>query len=133
MTATAAPARTTSTARRALWVLQILIGLFFVIASAAPKLLGEPSTVALFTEIGGGDAFRIFVGLVEVAGGIGLLVPRLAGLAALGLVGLMIGATYTQITVFDTPATTVTPIILGVLVAGIAWVRRAEITALFRR
>ena len=70
---------------------------------------------------------------MELAGGIGLLVPRLAGLAALGLVGLMIGATYTQIAAFDAPATTVTPIILGVLVAGIAWVRRAEIAALFGR
>lgn len=132
MTAIAAPART-SAARRALWGLQILLGVFFVVASAAPKLLGEPFTVALFTEIGGGDAFRIFVGLVELAGGIGLLVPRLAGPAALGLVGLMIGATYTQVTVFDAPATTVTPIVIGVLVAGIAWVRRSEIAALFRR
>jgi len=39
MTATAAPT-TTTTPSRALWALQILIGLFFVIASAAPKLLG---------------------------------------------------------------------------------------------
>lgn len=131
MTAITAPAP--STARRALWALQILVGVFFIVASAAPKLLGEPSTVAIFAEIGGGDAFRLFIGAVELAGGIGLLVPRLAGLAALGLVGLMIGATYTQITVFDAPATTVTPIILGVIVATIAWIRRCEIAALFGR
>lgn len=131
MTATTSTAPTT--ARRALWALQILIGVFFVVASATPKLIGEPSTVATFVEIGGGDAFRLFVGAVELAGGIGLLVPRLAGLAALGLVGLMIGATYTQITVFDAPAVTVTPIILGVLVAVIAWIRRSETAALFGR
>jgi uncharacterized membrane protein YphA (DoxX/SURF4 family) len=136
MTVTTAPATTsstTTTARRALWALQILVGVFFIVASAAPKLFGEPYAVAIFAEIGAGDWFRYFVGAVELAGGIGLLVPRLAGPAALGLVGLMIGAAYTQVTVFDAPATTVTPVILGVLVAGIAWIRRAEIGALFGR
>lgn len=124
---------TTPRSHRALWALQIVLGLFFVIASASPKLFGEPSTVLLFEQIGGGDAFRIFVGLVELAGGIGLLVPRLAGAAALGLVGLMIGATYTQITVFGAPVVTITPVVLGVIAAGIAWVRRAEIAALAGR
>ncbi|MDN5749896.1 MAG: DoxX family protein [Pseudonocardia sp.] len=131
MTTVAMP--TTTSRRRALWALQILIGVFFVVASAAPKLLGEAYAVQIFVEIGAGDWFRYFVGAVELAGGIGLLVPRLAGLAALGLVGLMVGATYTQLTVFDAPAATVTPIILGVLVAGIAWVRRAEIAGVFGR
>lgn len=130
---TATPATTTPKRRRALWALQIVLGLFFVIASAAPKLLGEPSTVLLFEQIGGGEALRVCVGLVELVGGIGLLVPRLAGAAALGLVGLMVGATYTQVTVFGAPVVTITPVILGVLAAGIAWVRRAEIAALVGR
>lgn len=132
MTAVAATP-TTTPRRSALWALQIMVGVFFVVASAAPKLLGGAYAVQIFVEIGAGDWFRYFVGAVELAGGIGLLVPRLAGLAALGLVGLMVGATYTQLTVFDAPATTVTPIILGVLVVGIAWVRRAEIAASFGR
>ena len=100
------------------------MGVFFVVASAAPKLFGEAYAVWMFTEIGAGDWFRYLVGALELAGGIGLLVPRLAGAAALGLVGLMIGATYTQITVFDGPATTVTPIVLGGICAAIAWARR---------
>jgi uncharacterized membrane protein YphA (DoxX/SURF4 family) len=130
MTTTTAPA---PTSRRTLWALQIVLGLFFVIASAAPKLFGEPSAVQIFAEIGAGDWFRYVVGCVELAGGIGLLVPRLAGAAALGLVGLMIGATFTQITVFDAPPVTITPVVLGVIAGGIAWVRRAEIAVLVGR
>lgn len=132
MTATAAPAAT-PTRRRVLWAVQILVGVFFVVASAAPKLFGESYAVWMFTEIGAGDWFRYLVGALELAGGIGLLVPRLAGAAALGLVGLMIGAAYTQVTVFDAPATTVTPIVLGAVCATVAWLRRDEIRALVRR
>ncbi len=130
MTATTA---TTPTRRRVLWTVQILVGLFFVVASAVPKLLGEPYAVAVFDEIGAGDWFRYSIGLVELAGGIGLLVPRLAAAAAVGLVGLMIGAAYTQVVVFDAPATTVTPIVLGLVCAGIARARRADLHALARR
>jgi putative oxidoreductase len=137
MTATTATVATVASGRRVLhrtvWALQILVGVFFVVASAAPKLLGDPYAVGMFAEIGAGDWFRYLVGGLELAGGVGLLVPRLAGAAALGLVGLMIGATYTQVTVFDAPATTVTPIVLGVVCAGIAWARRDGIRALVHR
>jgi uncharacterized membrane protein len=131
MTATTTAA--TPTRRRVLWTVQILVGLFFVVASAAPKLFGEPYAVAIFDEIGAGDWFRYAIGLVELAGGIGLLVPRLAAAAAVGLVGLMIGAAYTQVVVFDAPATTATPIVLGLVCAGIARARRADLRALVRR
>lgn len=119
--------------RRVLWTAQILVGVFFVVASAAPKLFGEAYAVRMFTEIGAGDGLRYLVGALELAGGIGLLVPRLAGAAALGLVGLMIGATYTQITVFGAPATTATPIVLGAVCAAIAWARRDGIRELVGR
>jgi hypothetical protein len=123
-TATAAPARV---AHRSLWVLQILMGAFFVVASAAPKFWGEPYAVQIFAEIGAGDWFRYFVGAVELAGGIGLMVPRLAGPAAVGLMALMIGAGYTQVVVLDQPAMVVTPVVFFVLAAVIAWGRRASI------
>jgi len=45
--------------------------------------------------MGADDWFRYMVGTLELAGGIDLLIPRLAGLAALGLTGVMVGATYT--------------------------------------
>lgn len=114
-------------------MLQILIGLFFVIASAAPKLVGDPYAVQMFAEIGGGGWFRYVIGAADSPGASGCWFRGAPGLAALGLAGLMIGATYTQITVFDAPGVTVTPIILGVLVAATAWARRADIAALFSR
>jgi hypothetical protein len=46
---------------------------------------------------------------LELAGAIGLVIPVLAGLAALGLTALLIGATYTQLVVLDAPAYSLTP------------------------
>lgn len=118
-----------SAAHRALWVLQILMGVFFVVASAAPKFWGDPYAVQIFTEIGAGQWFRYFIGAVELAGGIGLMVPRLAGPAAVGLMALMVGAAYTQAVVLDQPVMVTTPAIIFVLAAVIAWGRRASIAA----
>ena len=126
--APAAPTRS-RVAHRALWVLQILLGVFFVVASAAPKFWGEPYAVQIFTEIGAGQWFRYFIGAVELAGGIGLMVPRLAGPAAVGLMALMVGAGYTQAVVLDAPEMVVTPAVFFVLAAVIAWGRRASIAA----
>jgi uncharacterized membrane protein YphA (DoxX/SURF4 family) len=85
--------------------------------------------VQIFTEIGAGQWFRYFIGAVELAGGIGLMVPRLAGPAAVGLMALMIGAAYTQAVVLDEPAMVTTPAIIFVLAAVIAWGRRDSISA----
>jgi uncharacterized membrane protein len=127
-----APARSRAT-NRTLWTAQILLGVFFIVASAGPKLFGQAYAVQIFTEIGAGQWFRYLVGALELAGGIGLLVPRLAGLAALGLFGLMIGATLTQIVILGTPVMAVTPVVLGIVFALIAWARRDEIVALLAR
>lgn len=123
-----APTRSRA-AHRALWTLQILLGVFLVVASAAPKFWGDPFAVQIFTEIGAGQWFRYFIGAVELAGGIGLMVPRLAGPAAVGLMALMVGATYTQAVVLDAPAMVVTPAVIFVLAAVIAWGQRASIAA----
>jgi putative oxidoreductase len=129
MTVAAAPTIHSRVPHRALWVLQILMGVFFVVASAAPKFWGDPYAVQIFTEIGAGQWFRYLVGAIELAGGIGLMVPRLAGPAAVGLMGLMIGAGYTQAVVLDEPAMVTSPIIFFVLAAVIAWGRRESIAA----
>jgi putative oxidoreductase len=113
-----------------LWVLQALLGVFFVVASAAPKLVGQKYAVEIFDQIGAGQWFRYVIGLIELAGGIGLLIPRLAGLAGLGLVGLMIGAGITQVFILDAPVMATTPVILGVIAGVIAWGRRDRTRAL---
>lgn len=115
---------------RTLWVVQILLGLFMVVASGLPKLFGEATAVQLFDDIGAGDWLRYFVGVVEVAGGVGLLVSALAGPAAIGLVALMVGAAFTQVVVLDEAQYLATPLILGVVFALIAWGRWPRTVAL---
>ncbi|GAA3047479.1 hypothetical protein GCM10010464_09600 [Pseudonocardia yunnanensis] len=130
MTVSAPAASLGRTTHRVLWGLQIVVGLFFVIASAIPKFYGDPFAVWLFEQIGAGQWFRFLVGVLELAGGIGLLIPRLAAPAAIGLMGLMIGAAFTQAVVLGAPAGMVTPAILFVLLAPIAWGRREQLSAL---
>jgi putative oxidoreductase len=130
-TATAAPL--SRKLHRTLWAVQGILGVFFIVASAGPKLLGEAYAVQTFEDMGAAPWFRYFIGLVELAGGIGLLVPRLAGPAAVGLALLMVGATVTQVFILHGGALIVTPVVLFALFAFIAWGRRATIAQLLRR
>ncbi|MGA4789842.1 DoxX family protein [Nocardia sp. AB354] len=109
---------------RVLWILQIVLGLFFVIASGLPKVVGQSDAVRIFHDIGWGDWFRYFTGLVEISGGIGLLVPRLSWLAAAGLSITMVCAAATQAFVMDAPAGAIFPLVLMAVFAWIAYERR---------
>ena len=133
---TTAPAPSVGTRSRpatiALWTLQVLLGLVFIVGSGAPKLFGEAYAVQIFEDLGTGQWLRVVVGLLEVAGGIGLLVPRLAGLAASCLIALMVGATVAQL-FFLSEGFWYTPVILGVLLGVVAWVRRTEIPRVLER
>lgn len=119
-----------TTVRRAktivLWALQVALAVSFAGGGLA-KIAGEPQMVEMFTQIGAGQWLRYLVGALELAGAIGLLIPRLAGLAALGLAALLIGATGTNLLVLDaSPALS-----LGLLLAAglVAWIRRDQLKA----
>jgi len=58
-------------------------------SSAPEKLAGTAQMVELFDKVGLGKWFRYLTGLLEVAGGIGLLIPRYAFYAAILLVIVM--------------------------------------------
>ncbi|MEV4642150.1 DoxX family protein [Actinoplanes sp. NPDC049548] len=118
---------------RTLWVLQVLLAAFFIVASAGPKLFGEAYAVQTFEDMGAAPWFRYFIGLVELAGGIGLLVPRLAGAAAAGLALLMVGAAVTQAVILHGGALVLTPVVLFVLFVVLAWGRRDSFTRLLKR
>ncbi|MEV5837728.1 DoxX family protein [Nocardia sp. NPDC052112] len=113
----------------ALWTVQILLALFFIIASSAPKLLGAHAAVESFDTIGWGQWFRYFTGLVELAGGIGLLVPRLTGPAAVGLTITTVCAALTQVFLLGAPALAPFPLVLAAVFGWIAWQRRDSIIA----
>lgn len=105
----------------ALWALQAVVALQFV-GGGVLKLVGFPEMVALFAAIDAGQPLRYLVGVLEIAGGVGLLLPRRAGLAALGLAALMVGAAVTNALVLGvSPAM---PLVLLALCALIAWGRR---------
>ncbi|WP_431944863.1 DoxX family protein [Micromonospora marina] len=118
---------------RTLWALQGVLGVFLVVASAGPKLFGEANAVQTFEDMGAAPWFRYLVGLLELAGGIALLVPRLAGLAAVGLALLMVGAAVTQAFILHGGALVLTPVVLFALFVFIAWGRRDSIRRLLRR
>jgi hypothetical protein len=122
----------TRTVTVTLWTAQILLAAFLLFASALPKLFAEANAIDTFDKIGWGEWFRYFTGVVEAAGAIGLVIPRLAGAAATALIGLMVGAALTQILVLE-PVWSLLPVAYGVIFAWIGWTRRAEIRALLTR
>lgn len=78
--------------------------------------------VTMFATIGAGQRLRFVVGALEVAGALGVLVPRLSALAATSLALLMVGATATNLTVLaSSPWPTLTLLVVALLVARSGW------------
>jgi uncharacterized membrane protein len=118
-------------ARIALRSLQVVLALFYVIASALPKLIAHPSAAEGFDKMGWGSAGMYTIGALELAGGIALLVPVLQSVAATALSGLMVGAFVVTLTYFN-GENAATPLILIVPLALIAWARRDSNRQLLR-
>ena len=72
-------------------------------------------------------AFMYFVGTCEVAGAVGLLIPRLATLAAAGLSILMLGASVSHLQAGDPMQNAVVPLIALVLLIVVALARRSDL------
>ncbi|MFG2479441.1 DoxX family protein [Streptomyces fagopyri] len=121
--------------RIALSALQIVLGLFYVFASALPKLIAHPSAAESFDKLGWGHTGMYIIGTLELAGGVALLIPLLSSVAAVALSALMVGAFIVNVTVLHGPYVA-TPLILILPLALIAWARRsrnAELVRLVRR
>jgi putative oxidoreductase len=125
------PARGTGKAANvALWVLQVGAAAMLGMAGFA-KLFGEPAMIGLFEAIGIGQWFRYVTGGLEVLGAVLLLVPALAGVGALLLACVMLGAIATHLFVIGgTPAM---PLVLLVAVGIIAYARRERTLRLLGR
>jgi uncharacterized membrane protein YphA (DoxX/SURF4 family) len=102
------------------WILCVLLAGMFAMAGLG-KLIGRPGMVAEFEVIGLGQWFRYFTGAVEMAGAIGLLIPRFSRMAALGLAVVMAGAIIAHLTVLPSPPT-LPGMLLGLLLI-VAWLR----------
>ncbi|MCI3277319.1 DoxX family protein [Streptomyces cylindrosporus] len=122
-------------ARIALRTLQVVLALFYGIASALPKLIANSYAVDAFHEIGWGSAGMYTIGALELAGAVALLIPVLQSVAAGALSLLMLGAFFVQLIVFG-GENAATPLILIVPLLLIAWARRGsnrELVNLVRR
>ena len=102
------------------WLLQLGLAGMFLFAGAR-KLMGDPMMVVAFDKIGFGDGFRILTGVLEVGGGMALLVPQLAAAAAAMLAVVMVGATIAHLTVLGGSPALALAFLAGCLV--IVWLR----------
>ncbi len=104
----------------ALWVLQIAVAAMFV-AAAVPKLAGSPMMVLEFDALGFGHWFRYLTAALEIGGAALLIVPALAGIGALVLAAVMVGAIVAHVLVLGGSA--LPAIVLLVATLAIAWLR----------
>jgi uncharacterized membrane protein len=118
-------------AHRVTWALQVVLAVFLV-AVAVPKLAGADRATETFDDIGWGQWVRVAIGLAEIAGAVGLVIPRLAAISAVALSALMAGATATNIFILeDGPATVTTVLLLSAFcfIARRRWAAIARSTA----
>lgn len=109
------------------WVVQVLLALAFL-AHGLMFLFPSPELEVLMNA-SIPKPFRLFLGVAEVAAGIGLIVPGvtriqpwLVPLAAAGLVPIMIGATVLHVARAEYSASVTTAVLLA-LAAFVAWQR----------
>ena len=114
-----------------LWIIQVLLALLFLFAGGT-KLVIPPDVLASMgspNQIPLPGWFVRFIGVAEVLGALGLLLPGLlrikpwlTPLAAAGLVVIMIGATALNVAA-DGVAAGVVPLLAGLLAAFVAYGR----------
>ncbi|HEY2497124.1 MAG TPA: DoxX family protein [Candidatus Angelobacter sp.] len=104
-----------------MWVITILLTALFLFAGLS-KLLMPAKMLAQWIYA---PWFLTFVGICETLGAIGLLIRRLAALAAAGLSVIMVGAVYTLIHVHQLKQLP-TPILVFILLMVIISLRRKE-------
>lgn len=81
---------------RIVWSLQVALAGVFLNA-AYRKFTGHAVPLEIFQALGMDPWFRYVTGCLELAGGVGLLLRPLSGLAALGLAIVMVGAIVTHL------------------------------------
>lgn len=109
-----------------LWIIQVLLALLFVFAGGMKLVMPIEE---MTKDIAMPGALLRFIGVAELLGGLGLVLPGLTGirpgltpLAAIGLVIIMIGAVGLTVTVGGVSAGLM-PLVCGLLLAFVAYGR----------
>lgn len=115
-----------------LWTVQVLLALLFLFAGSMKLIMPIAMLTAQFPLPG---LFMRFIGVAEVAGALGLILPgllrirpSLTPLAACGLIIIMTGATVLTLGSMGVAAALM-PLVVGLLCAFIVYNRRSSFTA----
>jgi uncharacterized membrane protein YphA (DoxX/SURF4 family) len=124
-----APSRTASAV---LWTLQALLAALFLFAGAMKFIM---PVAAMTQQVPVSGTFLHFIGIMELLGGLGLVLPgifrihrELTPLAAAGLVIIMSGAVGITLAT-GTAAQAAMPGVVGIIAAGIAAARWRQLAA----
>ena len=111
----------------ALWIIQTLLGLLFLFSGAMKFVMSVAEMTKDMPSMPGW--FLHFIGVMEILGGLGLILPSLlrirpglTPLAAAGLVIIMIGATVITLIGGDLMAAVIS-LVVGLLAAFVAYGR----------
>ena len=119
MTAAVLPASRSKTIT--LWTLHVLMAALFLFASFM-KLSGQPMMIEEFGTIGLGQWFRYFTGVLELIGGIAILLPAVSVFAAIVLLAVDAGALVVQIAVLH--GDWIHAIVIGAILATAIYLQR---------
>jgi len=108
------------------WLPRIAVAMVFI--SVGSSKFGDPMWVRLFGRIGLGQWFRDLTGVMQIAGGVLVLIPRTALLGIALAACTMLGASIAWLTVLHAPWNAPIPgAMFGILVAiGYAEFNRAR-------
>ena len=104
---------------------QALLAGLFLFASFM-KLTGKPDMVAEFDTIGLGQWFRYLTGVLEVVGGIGILVPSVSVFAAIMLLAVDAGAFVAQVAILHMDW--IHTIVIGAILATLIYLQRGRLS-----
>ena len=97
------------------WVLSVLITLFLVVVSGIPKFVEFEGKEKMFADMGWDVETVKYIGVIEIALAILLLIPRAAFMAAVLLTAYYGGATATHVRVYE-------PFFFPILFGVLTWV-----------
>lgn len=107
-----------------IWVLRALMAALFLFAAFA-KLSSMQMEVDAFAMLPVGQWFRYLVGLLELAGGICVLIPTISGLGAIVLLVVDVGAFFAQILFLHQDW--IHPIVIGAILVALIYLQREAI------
>ncbi|WP_223789175.1 DoxX family protein [Marinicella meishanensis] len=107
-----------------IWVISALVAALFLL-SAIPKFF-DPGWVSRFARWGYTEGFLYLIAVLETLGAIGLLWPKWSAYAAVGLIGIMLGAMYTHLTHDQGIVWNLMYVVLLLLIAWHRWPQRTH-------